>query len=142
MAKILHHDIFWFFLHDEEFVSKTINDSNVDLEKVTASKVRQLAKKMESSKATACHIKQVDGDPQAAQINLMRHSTQKYHQESTRRRNLMLNQTNKVISMLFKRIPKDHITRRALIQEMHTRIKKGFPSAFHVEGFQYPAKKF
>ena len=22
-AKILHHDIFWFFLHDEEFVSKT-----------------------------------------------------------------------------------------------------------------------
>ena len=23
-AKILHHDIFWFFLYDEEFVSKTI----------------------------------------------------------------------------------------------------------------------
>ena len=23
-AKILHHDVFWFFLHDEEFVSKTI----------------------------------------------------------------------------------------------------------------------
>ena len=32
-AKFLHHDISWFFLHDEEFVSKTINDSNVDLEK-------------------------------------------------------------------------------------------------------------
>ena len=71
-AKILHRDIFWFFLHDEEFVSKTINDGNVDLDKFPASKVRQLAKRMESSKATAYHIKQVTGDPQAAQINLLR----------------------------------------------------------------------
>ena len=39
-AKILHCDIFWFFLCDEEFVSKTINDRNVDLEKLPASKVR------------------------------------------------------------------------------------------------------
>ena len=61
-AMILHHDIFWFFLHDKEFVSKTINDSNMDLEKFPASKVRQLEKKMESSKATACHIKQVAGN--------------------------------------------------------------------------------
>ena len=72
-AKIFHHDVFWFYLHDEEFVSKTINDSNVDLEKFPASKVRKLAKKMESSKATACHIKQVAGDLQTVQINLMRH---------------------------------------------------------------------
>ena len=56
-AKILHRDIFWFFLKDDEFVSKTINDSNIDLDKFPASKVRQLAKKMESSKATARHIK-------------------------------------------------------------------------------------
>ena len=62
-ANILHLDIFWFFLRDEEFASKTINDSSVDLKKFPASKVRQLAKKMESSKATACHIKQVAGDP-------------------------------------------------------------------------------
>ena len=40
IASILHQDIFWFFLKDEEFVSKTINDSNIDLEKVPASKVR------------------------------------------------------------------------------------------------------
>ena len=45
----------------------------MDLEKFPASKVRQLAKKMESPKATVHHIKQVAGDPQAAQINLMRH---------------------------------------------------------------------
>ena len=72
-SNILHHDIFWFFLKDEEFVSKTINDSSVDLDKFPASRVRQLAKKMEASKATRCHIKQVASDPQAAQINLMQH---------------------------------------------------------------------
>ena len=58
-AKILHRDIFWFFLQDEEFVSKTINDSNIDLNKFPTSRVRHLAKKIESSKATARHIKQV-----------------------------------------------------------------------------------
>ena len=72
-AKILHHDIFWFFMRDEEFVSRTINEVSVDLEKFPASRVCQLAKKMESSKATARHIRQVVGDPQAAQINLLWH---------------------------------------------------------------------
>ena len=45
-AKILQRDIFWFFLNDEDFVSKTINDTNIDLERFPASKVRQLAKKL------------------------------------------------------------------------------------------------
>ena len=72
-AKILHRDIFWFFLSEEEFVSRTISDGNVNLDKFPASRVWQLAKRMKSSKATACHIKQVAGDPQAAQINLLRH---------------------------------------------------------------------
>ena len=72
-AKILHRDIFWFFVTDEEFVSKTIDNSNIDLNKFPASKVRQLVKKMESSEATAKHIKQVASDPHAAQINLMQH---------------------------------------------------------------------
>ena len=39
-AKILHRDIFWVFLKDEEFVSKTINESNIDLDKFLTSKVR------------------------------------------------------------------------------------------------------
>ena len=72
-AKILHMDIIWFFLKDKEFVSKTINEGCVDLDKFPVSKVHQLDKKMESSKATARHIKQVAGDPQAAQNNLMHH---------------------------------------------------------------------
>ena len=72
-AKILHRDIFWFFLHEEGFVSKTINEGSVDLDKFPASKVCQLAKKYESSKATVRHIKQVVGEMQATQIQLMRH---------------------------------------------------------------------
>ena len=72
-TKILHRDIFWFFLKDEEFVSKTIYDINIDLDKFPASKARQLAKKMESSKVTARHIKQVASDPQVVQIKLIMH---------------------------------------------------------------------
>ena len=70
-GKFLHKDIFWFFLKDEEFVSKTINDSSIDLNKFPASKVRQLANNIERYKATAKHIKQVASNSQAAQINLM-----------------------------------------------------------------------
>ena len=61
------------FLLDDEFVSKTINDSNINLNKFPGNKVRQLAKKMESSKATAKHIKQVTNEPQVTQVHLMRH---------------------------------------------------------------------
>ena len=70
-AKILHQDIFWFFMKDEDFVTKTINEGNVDIQKFPASKVGQLAKMMESSKATAKHIRQVAGDLLVAQIQLM-----------------------------------------------------------------------
>ena len=38
-----------------------------------ASRVCQLPKKLESSKATVRHIKQVSGEPQAVQINLLHH---------------------------------------------------------------------
>ena len=73
-ARILHRDIFcFFFLWDEEFVSKTINDSNIDLNKFPASKVRQLAKKMESSKVAAKYIMQVASESWATQVHLMRH---------------------------------------------------------------------
>ena len=60
-------------MKDEDFVTKTINEGNVDIQKFPASKVQQLAKKMESSKATAEHIRQVAGDLPMAQIQLMHH---------------------------------------------------------------------
>ena len=47
-AKILHRDI-WFFLKDEDFVSRTISDGSIDLDKFPVSRVCQLAKKLESS---------------------------------------------------------------------------------------------
>ena len=72
-ASILQWDIFWFYLKDEDFVSKLLNEGCADLEQYPASKVHQLAKKLESSKATAQHIKQATSHPQAAQINLLRH---------------------------------------------------------------------
>ena len=72
-AKILHRDIFWFYLHNEDFVFKTINEGSVDLDKFPASKVCQLANKYESSKATTRHNKQVAREMQATQIHLMRH---------------------------------------------------------------------
>ena len=52
---------------------KMINEGNVDIQKFPASKVCQLAKKMESSKAMAKHIRQVAGDIPAAQVQLMHH---------------------------------------------------------------------
>ena len=72
-AQILQRDIFWFFLKDESFVSKTLNESHVELEKFPASKVRQMAKKLESSQSTARHIKKMSSEPQANQIHLLRH---------------------------------------------------------------------
>ena len=72
-ASILQRDIFWFYLKDEEFVSKTLNEGCADLEQYPASKVCQLAKKLESSTATARHITQAASNAQAAQINLLQH---------------------------------------------------------------------
>ena len=60
-------------MKDEDFVTKTINEGNVDIQKFPTSKVQQLAKKMESSKATAKHIRHVAGYLPAAQIHLMHH---------------------------------------------------------------------
>ena len=41
-ANILHCDIFWFFVKDEEFVSKTINDSAIDLDNFLQAKLGSL----------------------------------------------------------------------------------------------------
>ena len=47
---------------------KTINEGNADIQKFPASKVCQLTKKVESSKAMAKHIQQVAGEIPAAQV--------------------------------------------------------------------------
>ena len=121
-AKILHSDILWFFLKDEEFVSKTINDSNIDLYKFPMSKVSQLAKKMESSKVTARHIRQVVSDPQVAQINLMSHQCT----------DLPASKHKKRKSFVKPRPPSPKnntsegniVTRRALMPRIYTRTRR------------------
>ena len=91
-ASILQRDIFWFYLKDEEFVSKTLNEGCADLQQYPASKVRQLAKKLESSKATARHIKQATSHAQAAQINLLRHQrTELAHKKKGQKHKYMQN---------------------------------------------------
>ena len=50
-----------------------MNEGHIKLSKFPASKVRQMAKKLESSQATAKHMRQVTKEPQATQVNLLRH---------------------------------------------------------------------
>ena len=145
-AKILQRDIFWFFLHDEEFVSKNISDGSVDLEKFPASKVRQLAKKLESSKATACHIKQVAGDPQAAQINLLRHQRTelpagKYKKKRSTMKPRQSNNKNQGHEGYHLQVqPKKKFDTRGVHSDKSRCSKCG--DSIHIEGFQCPAKKY
>ena len=133
-----------FFLKDEEFVSKTINEGSVDLDKFPASKVCQLAKKMENSKATARHIKQVAGDPQAAaQINLMHHqctelSNGRYKKKKPSAKQKQVHHKN-VEQRPLNQYKKSFDPR--LAHKNKDRCSKCGDSA-HLEGFQCPGKKF
>ena len=143
-ARILHRDIVWFFLHNEEFVSKTINNVNVDLDKFPASKVRQLAKGMESSKATVCHIKQVAGDPQTVQINLIRHQhtellAGKYKGKKSSVKSSQSNHKNPDSEN--SQVPCQHkkwFDVKNAHQNKERCLKCG--DSTHVAGFQYPTK--
>ena len=74
-AAILTRDIFSFFMTDNEFIAKTIKEGNTDLAQYPAAKVWQMAKNLESSKATAKHIKQHTSTMQGtAQINVLWHN--------------------------------------------------------------------
>ena len=145
-AKILQRDIFWFFLHDEEFVSKTISDGSVDLEKFPTSKVRQLAKKLESSKATACHIKQVAGDLQAAQINLLGHQRTelpagKYKKKRSSMKPRQSNNKNQGQEGYHSQVQSKKKFDTRGVHNDKTRCSKCGDSV-HVEGIQCPAKKY
>ena len=138
-ANILHRDIFWFFLEDDEFVSQTINACNIDLDKFPATK------EMESSKATTRHIKQVASDLQTVQINMMQHQ----HTD------LPASKHKKKKSYVKPRPPsnKNDVSDRQPVPSYHN--KKIFDSkhvyknkercqkcgdSLHAEGFQCPAK--
>ena len=117
----------------------------MDLDKFPASKVRQLAKRMESSKATAHHIKQVADDPQAVQINLLRHQCTE----------LPAGKYKKKDSPLVRSKQSNHKNQGSKNSQVPTQHKKWFDvknahqnkkrcskcgDSIHVEGFQCPAK--
>ena len=128
-------------MKDEDFRTKAINEGNVNIQKFPASKVQQLAKKMESSKATAKHIRQVAGDLPAAQIQLMQHQhtelpARNYpmrKQTSTARRKL---QNHKSPEIPTSQKPSD-------LQKLDTCSNKctRCGDTLHAKGFQCPARK-
>ena len=113
--------------------------------KFPASKVIQLAKKMESSKSTARHIKIVTSELQAVQVNLMRHqrtdlppSKSKWKQHSHKSRS---KSQKKYLSEhnhsgpYKKRIDPNQAHHR------RDRCSKCGDSK-HIEGFKCPTRKF
>ena len=101
---------------------------------------------MESSKATACHIKQVAGDPQAAQINLLRHQCTelpagKYKKKKSSVKPRQSNYKNHGSEN--SQAPSQN-EKQFDVMNAHKnkdRCLKCGDSA-HVEGFQCPAKNF
>ena len=152
-AKILHRDIFWFFLKDEDFVSRTISDGSVDLDKFPASRIWQMTKKLESSKATTRHIKQVSGEPQATQINLLRHQRTELPQNRYKRKrsytkprlgNNKPHGHDQYHSEILQRNKADHklaTSNRPAPSNNFNRCLKCSNTAHH-EGFTCPTKKY
>ena len=123
-------------------MSRIIIEGSVDLDKFSASKVWQLAKKFESSKTAVHHIKQVAGDPQETQINLVRHQ----------RIELPRNRHNKKRRPTGKqkpyKIPESQATNQVKIPYDSRKIHK-IPDccnqcgdSIHAQGFQCLAKKY
>ena len=106
----------------------------------------QLAKKLESSKATVYHIKQVAGDPQAVQINLMGHQHTELPSSKYKKKRTLWKpkQTN------YKHQGSD--SHKPQVQQKKKFDTKGAHNdrnrcskcgdTVHLEGFQCPAKKY
>ena len=142
--KILHQDIFWFFLRDEDFVSRTITEGSFDLDKFPASRVRQLVKKLESSEATACNIKQVASDPQVTQMNLLWHQRTEHpttrHSKKRRSMNKQRQAHHKAPENQVTGQVKKHYNNRT-VHKIKVRCNKCGNST-HIKGFHCPAKKY
>ena len=98
---------------------------------------------MESSKATARHIQQVAGDPQAAQITLMHHQ----HTELSNGKHKKMKPMARLKQVHHKNIEHQQSSQYKksfdpkLVHKSKDRCNKCGDSA-HLEGFQCPVKKF
>ena len=133
---------FGYFLKDEEFVSKTINEGKFGPWQVSSEQVvHQLVKKMESSKATARHIKQLAGDPQAAQINLMCHQCTELSNGKYKKKKSSVKQKQVQHKNVGQRPPNQY--KKSLVHRLahknKDRCSKCGDSAY-LEGFQCPGK--
>ena len=146
-AQMLQRDIFWFFLSNESFISKTLDEGHVSLKNFPASKVRQMAKKLEGSQATAKHIKQVTNEPHATQINLLRHQrTELPPTKFQRKQNKMFKQRqppNKKFSeeQYRNRKPLRSYSNSQGHTNTENRCTKCGDSP-HIEGFRCPASRY
>ena len=90
-------------------------EGSIDLDKFPTSRVHQLVKKFKSSKATVQHIKQVAGDQQATQINLMQHQRTKLPiTRQTRREDQLAGQNStRLLRMQHPIRPRNPMTKKA-----------------------------
>ena len=140
-AQILQRDIFWFFLKDESFVSKNLNEGHDELNKFPASTVCQLAKKMESSQVTAKHMKHVTRDPQATQIDLLRHQRTElppHKSQRKQRKSFTSKQANHKYQQEDKQDERSSQNHRRFNQEDKCSKCGDTP---HLEGFRCPASR-
>ena len=125
-------------------MSRTITEGSVDLDKFPASRVRQLVKKLESSKATAHHIKQVASDLQVTQINLLWHQRMEL---STTRHNKKRRPINKQRQTHHKS-PEKQVTGQVKKHYNNRTVHKSKDScnkcvdSTHVKGFHCAAKNY
>ena len=129
-------------MRDEDFVTKTINEGNVDIQKFPASKLCQLAKKMESSKATAKHICQVAGEIPAAQVQLMHHQCTQLPTGNFPRRKLNSTSGRKPQNHKMQDLPTMQKTPNMPRPEAHSEKCNRCSDTPHAKGFQCQARRF
>ena len=134
-------------------MSRTISDGSTYLDRFPASRVQQLVKKLESSKATTRHIKQVSGEPQATQINLLQHQRtelpqHRYKKERSHTKPRLGNNKQcgheQYQGQILHRNKGDHkpaTSNRPAPLNNSNRCSKCGDTAHH-EGFTCPAKKY
>ena len=131
-------------------MTKTLNEGHVELNKFPAIKVRQMAKKLESSQSTAKHIRKMSSEPQATQIRLLRHQrTELPPTKSKRKQNKRYKQRqppnkNYQEDTYRERMPptKERFHKNPQEHTNHENRCTKCGDSPHIEGFRCPASRF
>ena len=128
-GNILQRDIFWFFLHDRESVTKTINDGNVDLDKFQQVKLGSLQKEWKAQRQLHTISNRWLVTHKVCKSTYSGTSAQTCQQENTRKRSPLSSQDNQTTRIMVVRIPKCQArTRNGLMSRMPTRKRRGVQS--------------